>query len=280
MDKQKTAKKLLSPKLDIIFQALFGEEGSERITGDLLQTILGEEITEIDLSKNPILRRDKLDDKLGVLDIIAKINNKENCDIELQIVEQENIIERILFYWAKLYTRGIKKGEDYDKLEKAIVILITDKKIKDLEELEYHTEWKIIETKTYKKILTDKLEIRIIQLEKIKEVKEDEKDKLIDWMEFLINPESERVKKIMEENGAIREAKEKLDKISEDEKMQQLAWWREKAIYEENTRQNSAYRKGEKAKQIEIAKKMKNEKLPLELIIKITGLTKEEIQNL
>ena len=109
MEKQKTAKKLLSPKLDIIFQALFGEEGSERITGDLLQTILGEEITEIDLSKNPILRRDKLDDKLGVLDIIAKINNKENCDIELQIVEQENIIERILFYWAKLYTRGIKK---------------------------------------------------------------------------------------------------------------------------------------------------------------------------
>ena len=88
----------------------------------------------------------------------------------------------------------------------------------------------------------------------------------------------------MEENGAIREAKEKLDKISEDERMQQLAWWREKAIYEENTRQNSAYRKGkiqgEKSKQIEIAKKMKNEKLPLELIIKITGLSKEEIENL
>ena len=132
--------------------------------------------------------------------------------------------------------------------------------------------------------MTDKLEIRIIQLEKIKEVKEDEKDKLIDWMEFLINPESERVKKSMEENGAIREAKEKLDKISEDEKMQQLAWWREKAIYEENTRQNSAYRKGrmqgEKVKQIEIAKKMKENNYEIEQIVMLTGLSKEEIENL
>ena len=35
-----------------------------------------------------------------------------------------------------MYTRGIKKGEDYDKLEKAIVILITDKKIKDIEDID------------------------------------------------------------------------------------------------------------------------------------------------
>ena len=285
MIKETKQRKILSPKLDIVFQALFGEQGSERITANLLQAILDEEITEIDLSKNPILRRDMPNDKLGVLDIIAKINNKENCDIELQIVEQQDIIERILFYWSKLYTRGIKKSEEYEVLEKTIVILISDKKIESLKELEeYHTEWKIIETKNRKKILTDKFEIHIIEIEKVNESKKEYNDKLLDWLYFLKNPESERVKEKMEENGAIKEAKEKLDKISEDEKMQQLAWWREKAIYEENTANKRAkrdgMREGIKLEKLETAKKMKNENLPIELIIKITELTKEEIERL
>ena len=84
----------------------------------------------------------------------------------------------------------------------------------------------------------------------------------------------------MEENGAIKEAKEKLDQISKDEKMQQMAWWREKAILEENTRTNSAYKKGEQEGKKEIAKKMKDKNMQVELIAEITGLTKEEIDNL
>ena len=84
----------------------------------------------------------------------------------------------------------------------------------------------------------------------------------------------------MEENGAIREAKEKLDKISEDEKMQQLAWWREKAIYEENTNVNCAYKKGAKEKNIDNVKKMKEKGIKMETIVEITGLSKEEIENL
>ena len=43
---------------------------------------------------------------------------------------------------------------------------------------------------------------------------------------------------------------------------------------------NSSYRKGRKAGKKEDAKKMKEEKIPLETIIKITGLTKEEIEKI
>ena len=88
----------------------------------------------------------------------------------------------------------------------------------------------------------------------------------------------------MEENKELKEAKEKLDKITEDERMQQLAWWREKAIYEENTMLNSSFRKGKtegkNEEKLENAKKMKEEKIPTETIMKITGLTKEEIEKL
>ena len=67
-------KKTLSPKLDVVFQALFGEVGSERITKNFLETILNKKIEKIDLSKNPILRREFKDDKLGVLDILAELD--------------------------------------------------------------------------------------------------------------------------------------------------------------------------------------------------------------
>ncbi len=281
---QEKNKKTLSPKLDVVFQALFGEVGNERITKAFLQEILKEKIDKIELNVNPILRRGTIEDKMGVLDVVAQINNKENVDIEMQMISNEKLPERILYYWARLFSKGIKKGEDYEKLEKTIAILITDEKIKKFEELKYHTEWKIFEKEYKKEMLTDKLEIHIIELEKIEETSQESNDKLLDWLYFLINPDSRRVKNKMEENKELKEAKEKLDKITEDARMQQLAWWREKAIYEENTMLNSSFRKGKEEGKTEnnlkVAKKMKEKNIPIETIIEITELTKEEIEKI
>ena len=60
--KEKT--RLLSPKIDSVFQVLFGEVGSEFITKELLEAILGEEISDVDLSNNPILRKFNPEDKM------------------------------------------------------------------------------------------------------------------------------------------------------------------------------------------------------------------------
>ena len=64
----------------------------------------------------------------------------------MQLIDKNNIIERMLYYWSKMYTKQIKVGDDYNKLEKTIVILIADFNIKGLEEVEYHSTWKIIIT--------------------------------------------------------------------------------------------------------------------------------------
>ena len=172
--------------MDIIFQAIFGEVGSENITKDFLEKILKRKIEKISLDKNPILRRELKDDKLGVLDIITELDGKEKCNIEMQLIDKNNIIERMLYYWSKMYTRQIKAGDDYNKLEKTIVILIADFNIKGLEEVEYHSTWKIIETNSVKKlILTDKFELDIIELLKIKGRENDEKElnQLNSWIE-------------------------------------------------------------------------------------------------
>ena len=280
--------KTLSPKLDVVFQALFGEVGNESITKGFLETILERKIDSIDLSKNPILRREFKDEKLGVLDIIAKLDENEICNIELQIVDKKNIIERILYYWSRLYSRQIKSGEDYKILQKAIVILITDFKIENLEELDYHSRWKIIEDKQEKKIiLTQKLEIDIIELPKIIG-KEKEQDNLLDWLYFLENPKSERVTEKMKENENLKEAVKKLDNLSEDERMQRIADLRQKAIMDEKAIYEKGLEvgiekgimEGSRKEKIEIAKKMLELKIDKETIAEATGLTEQEIEKI
>ncbi len=292
--------KTLSPKLDVVFQALFGEVGNESITKGFLETILERKIDSIDLSRNPILRREFKDEKLGVLDIIAKLDENEICNIELQIVDKKNIIERILYYWSRLYSRQIKSGEDYKILQKAIVILITDFKIENLEELDYHSRWKIMEDKQGKKIiLTQKLEIDIIELPKIIG-KEKEQDNLLDWLYFLENPKSERVTEKMKENENLKEAVKKLDNLSEDEKMQRIADLRQKAIMDEKAIYEKGLEiglekgiqrgmekgiekgimEGSQKEKIEIAKKMLKLKIDKETIAEATGLTEQEIEKI
>ena len=242
-DQIENKNKLYTPKLDIIFQVLFGEPDSQKITKDLLEKILGVKIGKVDLSKNPILRREFPKDKLGILDVVVEIDNKQSCDLEMQIVESEDIIERMLYYWGKLYTRNIKAGEDYSELKRTIVILIADFEVKGLEEQGYHSKWKIIEEKARKTILTNDLELHILEIPKIK-VEGTEKTDLIKWLKFIDNPKSKEVEEYMKENVAIKQANEKLDKMLEDEHLRKIAEWREMAIIEENSMKKSAYRKG------------------------------------
>ena len=244
MEKDKETK-TLSPKLDVVFQALFGEIGNERITKGFLEIIL----------KRKILRREFKDDKLGVLDILAELDGKEKCNIEMQLIDQSNIIERILYYWSRLYTRQIKTGEDYSLLEKTIVILITDFEVKNLKEMDYHSVWKIMDNKAGGEILTDKLEIDIIELPKIKG-REKEKDKLLDWLYFLENPKSERVTEKMGENKEIKEATEKLDSLSEDERMQRIADLRLKAIMDEKAIYAKGLEDGERKREEELKERI------------------------
>ena len=47
-------------------------------------------ITELTLEGDKILDKDVLDDKIGILDIRAKIEKNINCDIEMQVVDKKN----------------------------------------------------------------------------------------------------------------------------------------------------------------------------------------------
>ncbi len=289
--------KIILPTNDYAFKRIFGKLGNEKITQNLLNSILDENIENVELDCNTILEKDIYDDKIGILDIKAKLNNKFLCNIEMQIANQKNIEKRLLYYWSKLYTSGIKEGEDYSKLKKTIVILIADFELEILKETaKYHTKWKIYESNHRKIILTDILELNIIELPKtVYEIKEDYNKELLNWLKFIKNPEMIGEEE-MEKNPELRKAKEEYGKFNQDEHEKYIAELRDRYVREKKTSyvegveerikqgieqgRAEGIKKGEKETLIKTAKKLLKVGMSIEEISEITELTKEEIKKL
>ena len=273
--------KLLNPKNDYVFKRLFGSVGNETITKNLLSCILQQNITDVQLDCNPILEKNLLDDKVGILDIKAKIDNTTNIDIEMQVTNHKNIEKRILFYLSKMYTKTIKKGQDYSSLEKCVAILITNHNIDIIKNIpKYITRWNIRGEEYQKIVLTDVMEIYIIEINKFKDYKEKSNhNSLNSWIEFIESPEV-----VDMSNKEIQKAKKVLEEISQDEHEQYLAELREKYIMDQMSIESAGYDKGLKAgieqRNKQIAKKMLSKKIDLNTISELTGLSIQELKNL
>ena len=282
----KCISKLLDPKIDYVFKRIFGYIGNEEITKGLISSIIQKEISNIELDNNPILEKDLLDDKVGILDIRAKIENRINCNIEIQIVDRKNIEKRILYYWSKLYNMNIKAGKDYENLEKVIVILITDYEIDSLKEIKkYETKWNIREEEYQKVILTEVMEFYIIELPKYEKYKEKtENEKLNKWIKFIKEPGGIE----MGDDKEIKKAKEVLEEISQDKRERYLAELREKYILDQKAIEDAGYDKGlrdgitqgQKEEKKKIAKNLLKINMSIEQIEEAIGLTREEIERL
>ena len=276
--------KLLDLTNDYVFKRIFGRKGNEDITRGFLKAVTKVEYNNIDLEDTPILESGLIENKMGILDVKV-VASKEN-NIEMQVTKSEYIAERILWYWSKLYAWSIEKGEGYNSTKKAICILIADFKLEKLKEIEkYHTKWNIREEEYKNIILTDRLELHIIELEKLerRNNKSKEEEELLNWCKFIKFPEKVEESIIMK-NEEIKKAKEQLDKISQDKKERRLAELREKAIKDEMAIRDSWYNEGRKEGLKEgikkTAKNMLEMKIDKEIILKVTGLTMDEIENM
>ncbi len=185
-----------------------------------------------------------------------------------------------------MYTSNIKIGDQYSKLRQTISIIIVDDEIKQFKEIEKaYTKWQIREEEYRDKILTSYFQICIIELPRaIKEYEKDKSNAVLQWMKFLDNPEDMEVRKIMEENQDIKEAKEELDKISQDDILRRMALKAELERMDQEQRIYEAKRDGEtegvqKALKA-TALKMLQKGIDIQSIIEITGLTEKQIKEL
>ena len=281
-------KRLLTPKYDVIFQALFGVKGSEEILGELLSSLLGRKVENVQLNENQILTKEYPNEKLGILDLIANINNNETVNIEIQLKNQYNMPKRILYYWSRIYGKKITTGEDYKELNKTISIMLINYELEELNKYkDAHTIWKMKEARDTSIDLFDDIEIHIVEMPKVLKYNETNK-KLKNWIEFILDPESEGTKMSIQEDTTLKKAYNKLEEISDDPYLQRIEELKMKKILDDNSVRNHlteegrlfGKQEGRKEEKQEIAKNMLKENIDIEVIEKVTGLSKEEIKNI
>jgi len=141
--------------------------------------------------------------------------------------------------------------------------------------------------------LTDYFEIIIIEIPKVvKAYQKTPNDEVLQWMLFLDNPKKEEVARIMEENRNIKEAKEELERISQDDILRRKALNRTLEIADRlqmkkelkeakealKKEKNIGLQEGKMEKTHEVVRKMKEANLPIEQIAKIVELKVEEVK--
>ena len=276
---------LLDPKMDFVFKNIFGSEKHPNILISFLNATLKPKdlITAVEI-KNTDLNKGYIEDKFSRLDVKATTSNNEIINIEIQLKNEYNMIKRSLYYWSKLYSEQLSEGEDYSVLKRTICINILN--FKYLKTRKFHSGYRLKEIYSNEE-LTNVAEIHFIEIPKLEDGS-DEKDMLVAWIEFLKNPESEKVRSLEMSIDEIREAKDELIRMSNDDTQRELYEMRAKTLKDKISALNEAERKGreegikegEKSKAIEIAKSMINIGLDKETIAKSTGLELSEIEKL
>ena len=285
----------INPRVDIAFKKLFGVEENKDLLISLINSIVSTEdqITDLILL-NPYNPKNFRTDKLSILDIKASGKDNKKYNIEIQITDEADYDKRALYYWAKLYTEQLKSGEDYSKLSKAIGIHILN--FTSISGTKYHNAFHITE-KDSGLIYFKDLELHTIELSKfankgstLQELVKKITTSLDMWCSFLTKHDLLKIDNLPNElnNQNLKKAINVLEvmNFSEQERSaydDHLKWM----MIEANTLEKR-YRdgieegrsEGLKEGRIEIARKMLEDNMPIDVIVKYSGLTKEEIENL
>lgn len=159
-------KEYLDLKLDFMFKQLFGQKKRKHITiaflNDLLRKTEDERITDLTF-ENPEYVKERADGKTVIFDVIVYTSLGERINIEIQLINQQNMPERTLYYWSRMFSSSIKSGESYLELPTTIIIPILNYPLVSSETEKFHTVFHIREDEDGF-LWSDKLEIHLIDL--------------------------------------------------------------------------------------------------------------------
>jgi len=276
-DTTKPRPKILLPKVDVIFKLLFGDKRNSEILVDFLKSVLNiseDEYESITL-EDTHLKRETIDDKLGIVDVKLKTKNGKIVHIEMQILEQDDLPERVTYYNAKMLVTQLKSGDKYD-FQKTISIVIADFEIVANSPKYHHTF--MLSDKESGATFTDVMEINTLELRKIPE--HSDNTQKYDWVQFLKAEREEEFDMLAEKSPAVKKAVVELKRLSQDEEAQRLYDAREKALWIEHSVTRTAVNKGIRNEKIETAINSIKIGLTNEQIFQITGLSILEIEAL
>ncbi len=259
-------------KSDILFKMVFVKYPN--LLKELVAVILGisvESITEFVID-NSEMTPESIEKKFCRLDINMRVNG-QRVDIEMQVSNEGNYPERVMFYWAREYSAALSAGQDYSELPRTIIISIIDFNLFQCEE--YHSFFQPLETTRYE-LLSDKMGFHFFELPKLPaDVSED--DPLLLWMSlFNANTEEELERIETMEVPIMSEAINAYHSVTNSPEYREMERLREKAGHDEAQALHHAEQKGIE----KIALNLLKSGMPTGQIIQLTGLSQSELRKL
>jgi len=179
----------------------------------------------------------------------------------------------------------LKEGDNYKAIYKTVAINILNFDLLD-SGTRFHNRYRFTEIET-KKELTDIAEIQFMELPALRRYIQENKasiqeaigkNRLLEWLVFIDNPESELAKLAETENEVIGRARDMLKTLSKDEKIQEEYMAREKAIMDKYSALNEAEEKGVEKGKTEDAINFYKMGLTIDQIAKGTGIDEERLK--
>ena len=123
---------------------------------------------------------DYIENKFCRLDILMIVDGRQ-VNLEVQVEDEKNLPERVLYYWARTYSNALPAGRDYIELPQTILInILAFSLFKDYDG--YHSQFQALEV-TRHVSLSDKMIMHFFELEKLPdEIKKD--NPLLLWLKL------------------------------------------------------------------------------------------------
>ena len=282
-----------SMRTDGIFQTVLGNPAYKKQLKDLLESILGEEVEEIEVipEKNAMIT--KISQKVVRFDLFVICNKNNYLDIEMQNKNMYNDIKRLDYSVSAVfheiaYNKGEKIKKDTEKEDelKAKAIIFLD--YNEFEDGPYH-EVLIRTRESNNEKVTDNMDYHIIQFPKFFEQVKEIKTKKEAWIAYLSNQlNKNQMEVLFEMDENIRD----IDKLAQDviddkELLHEVFYKMRKEAIDQIEKQGmykhgveNGEKSGKKKKQIEIAKNLITMGMTVEQIMEATGLSKKEIEEI
>jgi predicted transposase/invertase (TIGR01784 family) len=271
--------KYLNPFTDFGFKKIFGEEASKPLLIDFLNALLpaADKIVDLTFKNNEQLGQTDLDRK-AIYDIYCENEKGEKFIVELQKAKQNYFKERTIYYSTFPIREQAEKGEwNYD-LKAVYCIGILDFTFDDYETEPEKSE--VVHTIKLKnqhgKTFYDKLTFIYLEMPNFKQTETEIETRLDKWLYFIKHLEDFQTIPTIIADEVFSQAFEKaeLAKFGQAELMSyenSLKTYRDlKSVID------TAFDEGV----LKVAKNLKDEGMDMEFIIKMTGLTKGEIEKL
>lgn len=271
---------------DVFFKSLLCDDRHKELTLNFLNSILNRtgneafyDIEFLDKEIDPIIEAGKV----SILDIRAKMNDDTYVNVEVQIAKPVDMKKRAMFYWSKLYSYQIGKGEDYSLLKDVISINLLNF-ILFKEHKRCHSSCHITDDFDKNTVIKD-FEMHFIELPKfkisdIKRLKKSEK-----WFALFSNRcTDEELEEIAMSEPSIKKALEYQDYFMHDEKLRYKYELQEKAIRDYNSSMRASkqegIQEGIQSERKTIAINLLKANMPIDFISQNTGLSEQEILHL